>query len=56
MQTQQIDDITDEQIRSLRTEAGSAGDREQVEICTRALNGDRQARAECARVIGEAQR
>ena len=48
-------EITDTQIEQLRTEAGQAGDNEQVEICNRALVGDTEARAECARVIAEAQ-
>lgn len=32
--------VTDEQIRALRTEAGEAGDGEQVVICERALATD----------------
>ena len=73
-------EITDTQIKKLRTESGEAGDLEQCAICTRALGEDRglddeegiilfrdqwevlrsltmsadEARAECARVIGEA--
>lgn len=46
--------LTDRQIIALRTEAGSAGDAEQIAICDRALDGDRDARAECARVIADA--
>lgn len=47
--------ITDEQIEALRAEAGAAGDLAQVAICDRAIDGDMQARAECARVIADAQ-
>ncbi len=47
-------DIDDDEIDDLRTEAGQAGDREQVAICDRALDGDLPARAECARVIADA--
>lgn len=43
--------ITTEQIEALRTEAGAAGDSKQVELCTRALDGDADARRECATVI-----
>lgn len=46
--------ITDAQIEALRTEAGAAGDSGQVAICDRALDGNESARAECARVIGDA--
>lgn len=48
-------EITDAQIEALRTEAGGAGDSAQVAICDRALQGDESARAECARVIADAQ-
>ena len=47
-------EITNETIKMLRDEAGSAGDTEQVAICTRALAGDDDAREECARVIEDA--
>jgi hypothetical protein len=46
--------ITRQQIRDLRSRAGGAGDTRQIEICTRALEGDERAVAECARVIAEA--
>lgn len=46
--------ITDEQIATLRAEAGAAGDMAQVAICDRALRGSAAARAECARVIAAA--
>ena len=49
-----IYDITDKQIETLRAEAGTAGDDEQVKLCDAALNGDADARAECARVISAA--
>lgn len=41
-------------IEQLRLEAAEAGDLAQVDICDRALDGDKEARAECARVIQEA--
>ncbi len=41
-------------IRTLRSEAASAGDSEQVAICDRALDGDQDALAECYRVIDAA--
>lgn len=44
----------DDDIRALRDEAGTAGDLEQVSLCDRALAGDDDAWAECARVITEA--
>jgi hypothetical protein len=61
-----MNDITDERIEQLRTEAGAAGDHYQVAICDRALNRDfghgvtvsisvDAAREECARVITDAQ-
>lgn len=43
--------ITTDQIQSLRTEAGQAGDLDQVAICDRALDGDADAITECERVI-----
>ena len=53
--------ITTSQIEALMTEAGSAGDAEQVKICRVALGWDgdataadvTDARAECARVIAD---
>lgn len=44
-------EVTDEQIEALRTEAGEAGDLEQVALCDRAIDGDADARAKCERVI-----
>ena len=49
-----IDDdfeVTDEHVAALRAEAGAAGDFEQVRICEAALTGDKDARAECERII-----
>ena len=46
--------VTNEQIRRLREEARSAGDREQVDLCTRALGGDGEARDACAATINDA--
>ena len=46
--------ITAADIRALRDEAGQAGDLEQVEICTQALDGSEDAWAECERVIADA--
>lgn len=50
-----IETVTKNQIQALRTEAGAAGDLKQVAICDRALDGDEAARAECARVIADAE-
>lgn len=50
----EVAEITDSQIRALRSEAGVAGDEKQVAICDRALDGDEAARRECARVIADA--
>jgi len=55
-----IDTITDEQIYQLAREAEAAGDYMQVMICDIAMasSGDkviRVARAECARIINEAE-
>jgi hypothetical protein len=47
--------ITERQISALRSESGEGGDRAQVEICDRALDGDESARLECERVIRDAQ-
>lgn len=55
-QNTQITQIEIDRIAALRTEAGQAGDSEQVALCDRALNGDEAARAECARVLAEATR
>lgn len=46
--------VTTSQIRTLRDEAGTAGDLEQVAVCDKALDGDKDAAAECARVIADA--
>ena len=46
--------VTDDSIRALHAEAGTAGDSGQVALCDRALDGDASARAECVRVIREA--
>jgi hypothetical protein len=43
--------MTVTQIQALRTEAGEAGDFDQVRICDAALAGDPEAIAECERVI-----
>jgi len=48
------DPVTDSDIRDLQTEAGEAGDREQVALCRAALTGDAAARRECEAVILEA--
>lgn len=47
------DKVTDKDIRELKEEAGKAGDREMVEICEKALKGDKKARKECEKVILE---
>ena len=41
-------------IDALRSEAGSAGDREQVAICDRALDGDADAIGECREALRDA--
>ena len=41
-------------IKKLRDEAAEAGDIDQVEICDRALGGDRAAQKECERVLENA--
>jgi hypothetical protein len=43
------------QIRALRTDSASAGDLGLVDLCDAALDGDRQALAECASVLECAQ-
>lgn len=48
-----VETLTTDQIRQLRTEAGQAGDLDQVALCDKALAGDREAREECARVISD---
>lgn len=48
------DPITDSDIEALQTEAGEAGDRDQVRLCKLALAGDEAARRECEVVILEA--
>lgn len=47
-------EVTNSQIQKLSNEAAEHGDLEQVAICERALAGDVGARAECAKVIGNA--
>lgn len=47
--------ITNDQISTLRSEAGQAGDLEMVAICDQAIAGDESARNECADVIAAAQ-
>ena len=41
-------------VRRLRTDAGAAGDEEQVELCDRALSGDADALVSCLAAIAEA--
>lgn len=47
-------DVTDDDIRQLRKEAGSAGDTDQVRLCGLALDGHARAHQQCAEVIGYA--
>lgn len=47
--------VTSRQIRTLSNEAAEHGDLDQVAICDRALAGDAEAIAECAKVISAAQ-
>lgn len=48
-------EISDDAIQKLAEEAGAHGDEEQVQICKRALRGVQADRAECARVLQEAE-
>jgi hypothetical protein len=50
----QTETLTDDIIRTLRTEAGAAGDSETVTACDAALNGDADAAADVARIISYA--
>lgn len=50
-----LDTMTETQIEALSTEAGQHGDLAQVAICARALAGEATARAECLRVIRDAE-
>lgn len=43
--------ITDDQIRALQKNASALGDSRRAAICKRALEGDPEAREECARVM-----
>ena len=45
--------VGDQAIRDFQDEAGRFGDQEQVAICGRALDGDGEARAECAELMGD---
>jgi hypothetical protein len=49
-----LDQVTDEDISALETEAGAHGDSEQVRICAAAIRGDSAAYLDCARVIVDA--
>ena len=53
--TTTIDTITDDQIRTLRDEAGNHGDLEMVSICDRALNGSEPHVRECVECIADAE-
>ena len=48
-------EVTTERIEALQSEAGAAGDSETVDACARALAGDKEARAECERILQEVQ-
>lgn len=48
------DDLTDEQITALRSEAAAAGDPEMVDACDRALDGDGGARRNVVAAINDA--
>lgn len=43
--------ITDTRIETLRTEAGEAGDTEQVALCDLAIDGDAEAARKCAATL-----
>ena len=53
--TTTTDSITSDQIRSLSTEAAEHGDLAMVKVCGLALNGSAKDRAECAKVISDAE-
>jgi hypothetical protein len=46
--------LTEDQIDSLRVDAGTNGDTKLVETCRRAAAGDASARATVARILGAA--
>jgi len=48
-----IDVVSPRKIKTLRSEAAEAGDMAQVAICDRAVDGDREAILECARVMAD---
>lgn len=48
------DDVTDEQIRALRTEAATVGDDRLVATCDQALSGDEPALVRVASVLTDA--
>lgn len=47
---------SNEDIAALRIEAGAAGDLVQVDLCDQALDGDEEARWECAEVLATTRR
>ncbi len=51
MKTNNAANVTDSQIKTLRYEAGLAGDWKQVDLCGAALRGDKAARATCEQAI-----
>jgi hypothetical protein len=50
----QAETLTDDMIRTLRTEAGAAGDSDTVTACDAALDGDTDAAGDVARIITDA--
>jgi len=50
-----IETLTDEQIKTLRAEAGQHGDLDMVAICDLATGGDEAARAKVVKVIRNAE-
>ena len=50
-----IETVTNTQISQLRTEAATAGDADQVQLCDAALAGDSAARAACVAAIRDAE-
>jgi hypothetical protein len=49
----EVEELSDDDIRLLRSEAVVAGDDHQVEICDMALDDDKHAQLECAKIIAE---
>lgn len=49
----EIEEVSYDSIRELRDEAASAGDHEQVWVCEAALEDDKHAQLQCAKIIAD---